>query len=111
MATPNTWHADDDLGRYRSQIEELLDAVDRLDGFEAATVVRDARRLADDLQSVGLDGPVVDALVAMADALAVGDRLTAADRAADLRAAFLRTAALQPLPDGSSRRQQPFWGR
>jgi Ca-activated chloride channel family protein len=105
MATPGAWRADVDLGRYRSQIEELLDAIDRLDSFEVATVVRDVRRLADDLHSVGLTGPVVDTLLALADALAVSDRVTAAARAADLR------TAIRPSADGSSRRQQPFWRR
>jgi Ca-activated chloride channel homolog len=116
VTSPGSWPTDIDLGEYRSRIEELLEElseelleelseeIDRLDSMDVATLVRNVRRLAEDLQSVGLHGPVVEALVALAEALTAGDRRAVAARAADLKA-----TAARPAPVGPPRRQQPFW--
>jgi Ca-activated chloride channel family protein len=89
-----------DLQTYRDRWEELLAAIDR---DAPAEVARAARQLADDLESVGITGPVVEALRSLAEALASGDGQGVKNRAAELRQLFR-----EGQPD---RRNQPFWRR
>jgi Ca-activated chloride channel family protein len=103
VEAPQVWPA---WSPYRDQIEELLATVARQTvevGSEAAAVaIRTARRLADDLESVGITGPLVDALRALAAAVASGDDEAASKWAADVGAA-IRTPG--------DRRRPAFWRR